>query len=711
MTLRRAALFLIGTSLAAFAAYAQTTLPGGLTQLGNVIMMQPIPDGSTDTGITPDRERRPSPVHTLSAGDHDLFTRAFDAADRGDWIAAKGLAAQGHDGSATRLITWRYVLDKNSGASFAEIDGFLKNNPNWPLRDTILARAEAAMDPITAPAAVLGWFGGRTPVTGIGMIRLGDAMLASGRADAGRDMVRRGWISGTFTPEQELAIVQKDGGLFSPEVDRARLSNLISKDDAAAAGRELSRVDDDTQKLGKARLAFRGGRAAGERLANALPGTVSNDPDLLFDWARAVRRAGDNSTAASLLERASMKSFAAAHPARWWNEVNVLLRGLLAGGEARTAYRLVSDTGLTTGNEFSDAEFLAGWIALRKLNDTNAALLHFKKLEAGVSRPISLARARYWKGRVFEAKGDPVGASTQYKLAAQSPESFYGQMGLARSDAAPLLHVNDTVLDASSVAADFEKDDLVKAMRVLADLGQVNLLRTFALREEELHGEPARVKYLAQTLTDLGFREVAVRVAKGASYAGTTFLAFTHPVIALPAYPGASAGPEPAYVLGLIRQETEFDPSAVSKAGAMGLMQMMPGSARTAAARAGLQYRPNDLIGDPSYNIQLGMVEFQGDVLDFNGSLVLAIAAYNAGPGNVKKWIAANGDPRSPSTDPIDWIEMIPFNETRNYVMRVLENAQIYRNRLAGRDTPSRILNDLYAPLPPQVKPVQAFPN
>ncbi|HEX4301601.1 MAG TPA: lytic transglycosylase domain-containing protein [Rhizomicrobium sp.] len=710
MTFRRAALFLIGTSAAAVLAYGQTALPGGLTQLGNVIMMQPIPDGSTDDGLKPDHERRPSPVHTLSATDHDIYGRAFDAADRGDWTAARGLAAQGHDGTATRLITWRTVLDKNSGASFADIDGFLRNNPNWPLRDTILARAEVAMDPSLAPGAVLAWFGDRTPVTGLGMVRLGDAMIASGKTAAGRDMVRRGWISGSFQPDQELAIVRKDGGLFTPDVDRARLSNLISRDDAVAAGRELSRVDDDVQKLGRARLAFRTNRAAGERLAGALPASVASDPELLFDRARAARRANDNGAAAQLLERGSLKAFAAAHPTRWWTEVNLVARALVGSGDYRNAYAIVSDTGLTSGSEFSDSEFMAGWIALRFLHNPMQGLSHFKALEAGVSRPISLARARYWKGRAYEAMGDKASALAQYRLAAQSPESFYGHIALARTDAAPLLHVADTQLDASSVAADFEKDDVVRAIRVLADLGQENILRIFALREQELHPEPKRAKYLAQVMTELGFREIAVRVAKTASYTGTPFLAYTHPIIPLPAYPGSATPPDNAYVLGLIRQETEFDPDAVSRAGARGLMQLMPGSAREDATRAGLTWRPNDLTRDPNYNIQLGMVEFNDDVASWNGSLVLAIASYNAGPGNVKKWIAANGDPRSPSVDPIDWIEEIPFNETRNYVQRVLENAQIYRNRLAGHDTPSRILADLYAPLPPQVKPVSAYP-
>jgi soluble lytic murein transglycosylase len=708
MILGRAALFVIGLSVAA--AAAQTSLPGGITQQGNVIMMQPIPDGSTDAGYQTDRERRPSLVHFLSTVDHEIYTHAFDAADRGDWTAAKGLALQGHDATATRLITWRYLLDKNSGASFADIDAFLKNNPDWPLRDTLFARAETAMDPAMTPEAVVAWYGNRAPVTGVGMVKLGDAMIAAGKTAAGRALVQRGWIVGEFQPDQELAIVQKDGGIFTPDIDRARLMSLISRDETTAATRELSRVTDAVQELGRARIAYRNGRAAGEHLAANLPAGLADDPDLLFDRARAARRAGDNAAAASFLNRPTMAGFAAAHPTRWWPEANLVVRGLIASGDAHTAYNVIADTGLTTGTEFSESEFLAGWIALRRLNRPMVALAHFKKLETGVSRPISLSRARYWKGRCYEAAGNMADATAQYRLAAHAPESFYGQVALARIDATPVLHVNDTVLDARDQADAFEKDPLSKPMRVLADLGQVELLRLFALHDQELHPEPKRVKYLMQTMSDLGFREVAVRLAKNASYAGMTFLAFTHPVIPLPAFSGPGTAPEPAYVLGLIRQETEFDPDAVSHAGARGIMQLMPGTARDIAGHAGLSYRPNDL-NDTTYSIELGMAEFSGYFASFNGSMVLAIAAYNAGPGNARKWIAANGDPRNAGVDPIDWIEMIPFNETRNYEMRVLENAQIYRNRLSGRDTQTRILIDLYAPNWPAAKVISPFPG
>jgi peptidoglycan lytic transglycosylase len=707
---RSAILILIAVAFAGIAAYAAANLPNGLIQSGSVIMMPPIPDAAKDNGLLVDRERRPSPVHTLSAADHDLYTRAFDAADRGDWIGARALAAQGHDAIAARLIQWRFVVDKNSGATFADIDGFLKNNADWPLHDTLLVRAEAALDPNTPSPAIIAWFGDRAPSTGLGMVHLGHAMIAAGRPDAGRKLVQRGWIVGDFQPDQELAIVRQDGANLTAETDRARLSSLISRDDIAAARRELSRVDDETQKVGEARLALRANRDSGEKLVARLAPSLASDPELLFDRARAARRAGDNIAAAALLERGALKDYPASHSARWWTEANYVARELLQAGDYRRAYGLVSDSGLSSGLEFSEAEFLAGWIALRYLKSPSAALAHFKKLEAGVSRPISLARARYWKGRCYEASGDQVSAVEQYKLAAQVPESFYGQIALARIDATPILHVNDVPVDASGVRDDFEKEELVRAMRVLADLGQVNLLRIFALREQELHTDAAHAKILAQTLVDLGFREVAERIAKNASYAGIPMLQFTHPVIALPAYPGAGAAPEPAYILGLIRQETEFDPDAVSRSGARGLMQLMPASAKTDATRAGLTWRPNDLTADPNYNIQLGMTEFQGYVTDWNGSLVLAIASYNAGRNNVRKWVAANGDPRLPTSDPIDWIESIPFGETRNYVQRVLENAQIYRNRLSGRDQPLQILADLYAPAAPAVKPLSSFP-
>jgi soluble lytic murein transglycosylase len=370
----------------------------------------------------------------------------------------------------------------------------------------------------------------------------------------------------------------------------------------------------------------------------------------------------------------------------------------------------VKDTGLSTGENFAEAEFMAGWIALRYLKDPAAALSHFQKLGAGVSRPISAARAHYWSGRAYEAENDLGGAWREYRAAAQNPETYYGQLALARIDATPTLHLNDATVDATGVRAAYENDDLVRGLRVLADLGVENLMRSFAAHYVELHPDPRYAKSLASDLVQMGFREIAVRVAKAASYNNVLMLAYSHPVIPLPVYRGPGIAPEPALVLGLIRQETEFDANSVSSAGAMGIMQMMPASARRAASQAGMPYRPNALLSDTDYNIQLGMTELAGNLADWGGSIVLSAAAYNAGPTNVKKWLDLYGDPRSPTTDPIDWIEQIPFSETRNYVQRVLENTEVYRNRLAGRDQPLQIMTDLYRPRAPVVKVLAYVP-
>jgi soluble lytic murein transglycosylase len=688
-------------------AAAPSGLPPGLTQSGGTIMMEPIPDSDTPKASSSmpemSTEHRQGPFHALSAADHDLYSHAFEAANRGDWTAARALADQGHDAAARKLVEWRFMTDKNGGATFAQIDAFLKANPDWPLRDVLFARAEQAMDPNTSPATVITWFGDRPPASAMGKVRLGEALVASGKTEAGRALIRDAWLDGSFDPDKELAIVQKDGGFLTPDIDRQRLNNLLWRDDMASARRELSRVTDQIQQIFEARMALRTNPAAGQKMAVRLPDPLRSDPNLQFDLARTIRRANDANQAEAIYLRVPTQELAQNHPDRLWAEMNIIVRQALRDGNYKNAYALVSDTGLKSGNEFSEAEFMAGWIALRFLKNPQAALPHFQKLQAGVSRPISLARAHYWEGRCYEASGDTANAWQQYHLAAKTPTTFYGQVALARIDATPTVHIRDSQAAAASHSA-FEKEDLTHAMRVLADLGDVDLLRLFAMRSEELNPDAGHVKLLAQSLVDMGYREVAVRVAKEASYSGIEFFSYTHPVISVPTYKGPGSGPEQALVLGLIRQETEFNPDSVSSAGARGMMQVMPANARHLASLAGVPYRPNDLVGDPSYNMKLGMAEFGGNLTDWSGSLVLSIAAYDAGPTNVRKWLATNGDPRSPTTDPIDWVEQIPFTETRNYVERVLENTQIYRSRLAGRDVPLRILADLYAPNAPSMK-------
>jgi soluble lytic murein transglycosylase len=675
---------------ALLAASAAWSLPPGLTRRGAAIAMQPISDHAPTANT---RAGRPA---VLSASDFAIFSRAFQAADQGNWTDARALAAQSQNGVAKQLLQWRYLLDRNSGATFAEIDAFLKQDTGWPLRNSLLARAEAAITPDMTPAAVLAWCGTRPPAPPIGNIRLGEALAATGDSARAGALIRRGWIDGQFDLATEQAIVERDGAFLTPASYRARVDHLLWAGALVTAKRQLARLPPRDRAVAAARIALQEGLAKARKpLAEV---AHSNDPGLLFDHARAARLAGDQDTALALLQRIEAQGAITDHPKPWWAEVNVQARDALKAGKAQTAYTLVTHAAITSGVPFAESQFLAGFIALRFLKEPRTALRHFEKLRADVSRPISVARGYYWEGRSYEALGEPALAIARYRRAAREPETFYGQLALARIEPAPVLRLKRTPVLASPAPAQ-DADPLIVPMQVLDDLGQTVYLRIFATADSAQNPAPGHRRLLMQKLTDWGFRDVALRLAKAASYEGIFLPAYTHPIIALPPYNGPGTAPDPAMVLGLIRQETEFNPAAISHAGARGIMQLMDVTAQRAARIAGIPYRPDALLSDVPYNIQLGMVDFANNLAHWNGSLVLAEASYNGGSGNVRKWLAANGDPRT--GDPIDWIEQIPFSETRNYVMRVLENVEVYRSRLAGGEAPLRILTDLYAPAAP----------
>jgi soluble lytic murein transglycosylase len=656
-------------------------------------------------------EQRPGFIRVLSLSDRDLYLKAYQATEHGDWTAARAIAAEGHNSTAQRIIEWRYLLDKNSGATFAEIAAFLRNNPEWPSRDTLFTRAEATMDPNMEPHAVVGFFSGREPVSDIGKVRLGEAYVATGSTEKGRQLIRDGWIAGDFDVNQEFAIIQRDGNILTPDVDRARLNRLLFEDQTTAARREMSRVPSDAQQVGQARIALRSNAIQGMRLVTRLSPSLQYDPGLLVDRIKILRQQNDFESIPALLSRVPSREMAQMNPSKWWGELNITARAAIQARAFRVAHAVLAQNGLTTPTELSDAEFLAGWLDLRFLHNPREAHAHFLRLAGSVTRPISKSRGYYWAGRASEAAGEYAQARSDYQAAAQVPESFYGQLALAKLSV-PTLHVrNDAVATTAAEKVHYESRELTRAIHVLGDLGLVQLLRQFATYDAETNPEPKHLTLLAADLVQMGFKDAAIRAAKTASYGGVRLIAYSHPTIALPRYVGPGYAPEPAFVHGIIRQETEFDTAAISGSGARGLMQLMPASAKHDAGLAGLPYNLSGLTQDPVYNARLGMVEMADNLAKYGGSYVLTAAAYNAGKGNVNRWIATYGDPRSPVVDPLDWIEEIPFTETRNYVERVLENTQVYRNRLSGRDEPLRILTDLYRPRVPDARPLPAPPQ
>ncbi|HTC82917.1 MAG TPA: hypothetical protein VK683_01125, partial [Rhizomicrobium sp.] len=496
MPFLRACLLSTVFAAAALAPTLAQDQPQGAVRSGEVVMMQP----SGANGVTSEAAR-PSRLRLLPAADHDLFIRAFDAASRGDWVAARSLASQGQNPTAKRLLEWRYALDKNSGARFDEIDAAIKDTDSktsagtWPLRGMLQARAEAAITPDMQAATVAAWFAVRAPnssigpVSSIGKVRLGEALVATGDKVRGTGLIRAGWIDGDFEPDIETMIAQKNGAALNPESERARLDGLLWRREITAAKRQIARVDPATVDIGNARIGLDSyGLPKAQALLDKLTNnqTAMTDPGLLFDWAHALRLAARDREAHAVLMRVPTGPMVKDHAARWWAELNLHARDALAAADPKQALGLVQHAGFTSGDQYAEQLFLAGFISLRFLKDPGAALTDFQKLEAGVSRPISKSRAHYWQGRALEAQGDKAGALGQYRLAAAWPESFYGQIALAHIDPTPTLHLNDTNVEAAA-ASELDADPLMPEIKVLAELGQAGSLRLFVERDAEVY--------------------------------------------------------------------------------------------------------------------------------------------------------------------------------------------------------------------------------
>ncbi|MCG8554019.1 MAG: lytic transglycosylase domain-containing protein, partial [Proteobacteria bacterium] len=410
-----------------------------------------------------------------------------------------------------------------------------------------------------------------------------------------------------------------------------------------------------------------------------------DDPGLLYDRARWRKRRGRLDGVIELIDRA--EPFVE-RPARWWRLRHWAARRALDRGKPALAYRLASAHGLSRGVEFAEAEWLAGWVALRFENAPDRAYRHFQRLHAGVSTPISRARGAYWSGEAAAQLGDGAAARDWYGQAASFGTAFYGQQAIGRLGGALDLDLQGKAVASEAARQAFEERELVRLVRLLASFDARRHVRLFMthLRRQTVTTEAHLLH--AELASEIDRPDQALYTAKQASRQG---LGATGDLFPLPPEIArqvtGTRAPEPALVLAVIRQESAFDSRVISRAGARGLMQLMPATARLVAKRLDLPYRRAALIEEPNYNLRLGRA-YLGQLLeDYKGSTALALAAYNAGPRRVERWIAAFGDPRRPEVDAVDWIERIPFSETRNYVQRVLEGRTVYRLTLNGQKT------------------------
>jgi soluble lytic murein transglycosylase len=619
-----------------------------------------------------------TPLHPAWAQNgREAGRAALASAQAGRWSEASAQAAQA-DPLLARLVTWMRLTQRGGAGSAAEIVGFVESAPDWPSQDALQRRVEELLAAEPDDALVLRFHQARPARTLEGATRHVRALAGAGRAAEAQAAARRAWAEDTagdaFAEAGFLAVAAPllDGDSHWRRFNRL---SLAATRDLAGAQRIVPVLEAPRARLAELRLLF----AAGNADAAQAP-AAARDPGATLELARSLRRADRDAEAAAL--------WAAGAPAQVnlppeaqraiWAERQVLARKLIRLGDARAAYAVAAQHGQSVpGEARQDAEFLAGFIALRLLEDPARALPHFRMVGEGSRSAITQARAAYWQGR---AERDEGRARAHYVTAAGFPTAFYGQMAalaLGEDGAAISARINGLAVPrpGPAEARAFLDRELVRLVLLLGEMGEGRRTRPFLLRLEELASNNAERLLVARLATSIGRPDYAVWVARRGGAQGAMLVEDGWPA----PYPAPDGGAEPAVVHAITRQESNFEVDVTSSANARGLMQLLPATAQSVARRLGIPHNPAQLTGDPSHNMRLGSAYIQERLDRYGGAMPFAFAAYNAGAGRVDEWLGTNGDPRSGFRPMLDWIELIPFAETRNYVQRVVENVAIYR--------------------------------
>lgn len=633
---------------------------------------------------------------SLSPAEARAFSYALKAADRGSWNRFDRYYRRLHNPLARDVANWQAIVKDNNDIPFEAVAKFLDRHPQWPWQRVMERRAEELMPDGMDPNKVIAWFKKHDPVSVNGEEKWAEALLALGNKAEARTMIRKTWIQANLPKARERKFYKKWRKLLTLGDHQKRLDRLIWEGRYWQAQWMLWRVKSDTRKLAEARLALARRRGNVDHLVGRVPEKLKNDPGLIYERLRWRRRAGLD-TAVELL---AGEPKVPAHPDKWWTERSILARDALAKGRITDAYRLAANHHVPSSQaaDYSEAEWFAGWVALRFLHDYDVARRHFRNMYASVSYPISRARGAYWIARADEAKHDKKAAKKWYTIAAGYPTTYYGQLAIAHSEPGSGLRLAPPPKIPSDATAVFEAEPLVHVVRLLANTDQVDRLDPFVEALARISPSPPWQALSARLARLSGRPDLSIEIAKDASYNGIQLTQAGYPSLIPPKARDDIDGPSATspLILAVIRQESAFKPDAMSAARARGMMQLMPATAKRIAHSIGVRYSRDRLLNDPDYNITLGRAYLSSLIKNFNGSYVLALAAYNAGPSALSRWIRDFGDPRDKDVNAVDWVEMIPYAETRNYVQRVLENLQVYRSRLADSEVALALEDDLH---------------
>lgn len=641
---------------------------------------------------------------TFSNTDLDHARNTLYWLEKGRWNDAKIHARRTNEPAVAELFEWMYYSSPHPDAPFADIAAFLRDHPEWPDQGRLYRNAENSLNPRVAPRDIVAWFSRSVPGNAAPLLeepftargkyylalalRKGEAARLGIPASTADRLLREAWIGLDTDEPGELKFLKEYGKKFTEREFAERVDRLLWDDKITAANSLLGNVTKDNKKLFEVRIKLMQDSPGIDAALAKLPPHLQDDEGLLYERLVWRARRGKHDGMQEILLRISPNS---PYAWRFWPYREPQARRLLQQQQYQKAYDLVANHGLKEGADFADAEWLAGWIALRLLDDPKLAYRHFFSLYHSVKTPISLARAAYWAGRAAERNANSGIAKKWFVVASKYPTAFYGQLATERIGGR-ILYLPATPQISPEDRARFKQNGLAKAAVLLHRLKENRRAQHFLKAAVRSAKTPGEKLLIAQMGAALGRLDYGILAAKEAALEGVILPEFYYP--APPAITTSTQRiakhPEPALVHAIILQESLFDTTAKSPRGARGLMQLMPGTAKSLARQLRIRFDSSLLTSDSVYNVKLGALHLRELIEQNRGSYVLTIAGYNAGSGNVSKWLKSNGDPRAMLhvDHVVDWIERIPFEETRNYVQRVTENLQLYRYRLGAHDQP-----------------------
>ena len=626
-----------------------------------------------------------------SKKDFGIAKKAISEMQKSKWTTSLKIAKKAKDKSIYNFIQWKHLLTSGNQASFYDYKVFIDQNSKYPRISRLKYLAEHKLSTAKiSPKKIIDWFDSKEPLSGYGKMIIGESFVLTGNKDKGKKLIKEGWITADLS-KNELKFFRKKFKKYLNADDYIKRADYLAWNNKYWDLKRLLRyLPKDYELLYTARqILMTRGYGVDQAIKN-VPEKFKNDAGLNYDRLKWRRKRGRVDSSLEILLSIKNDKNYLVEPEKWWKEREIISRALIYKKKYEIAYKISSNHGMSKGSDFAAAEWMSGWIALSFLNDPLIAKDHFQNFYKNVNYPISTSRGAYWLGRTYEKLGDKEQSMYWYDIASKYLTTYYGQLAFLKLDPSGKFELNkDMVIDDKYRYIFFNKE-LVKITYLLNELKKDKYTK-FILRHLANDNIQKGSEVLAAELaTNIQRYDFAIQISKISSYQKRFHNKFNYPIISTPKTINGRKIPESAFILSIIRQESEFDLSANSHAGAKGLMQLMPYTAKLVSKQAKLPYSKSRLTSDPEYNINLGSHYIAGLILQYEGAYPFAIAAYNAGPNRVKYWKKINKNPQKKQINYVDWVELIKFRETRNYVQRVLENYNVYRYILEKKPIPMK---------------------